>query len=326
LLVGSFATLLLFTIALIAVSFPVGLYTVFFTNLSRSNTASTVVPGLYIFIGPFVALLPLAGSLGGFFAGLCAVYASMIALAAKQGRRPLSALRGAFAEGLRSLFSNNLFVNVIAIGFLAFSISVIEYIESVGRIPIGGLTGDPLTLFTGLTVAPLREELGFRMLIIGVIAVFACIGKPKMTALKALWRPSAAYKEDVSSTLVQVALAVGVAISAIAFGISHVQSNSGWQIGKLPEATYAGVVLGYLYVRYGFHVAVLTHWGIDYLGSVFAFFGQGAYGIPWTPEGGFALQQVISLDLLGFFGLASFLAVAYVGLTGRLGSRKPPAP
>jgi hypothetical protein len=59
-------------------------------------------------------------------------------------------------------------------------------------------------------------------------------------------------------------------------------------------------------------VAVLAHWGIDYLPSVFAFYGQGAYGIPWTSAPGYLIQQVATADLFGIFGLVCLLAVVYI--------------
>lgn len=68
-----------------------------------------------------------------------------------------------------------------------------------------------------------------------------------------------------------------------------------------------------LYVKYGFHVAVLVHWGVDYFGSVYSFFGQAAYGIPWssgTQE--YIGQYLVDIDMLLLFGLASFLVVTYL--------------
>ena len=81
-------------------------------------------------------------------------------------------------------------------------------------------------------------------------------------------------------------------------------------------------MLGFLYVKYGFHVAVLTHWGVDYLGSVFAFYGQAAYGIPFnssTTE--YVGQYLVDIDMLLLFGLASFILVAYLGVKKYLARR-----
>ncbi len=323
-LLGVFILLLLVTAALVVISFPVGLYTIFYTSLSNQVNASSVVQGVFVFIGPYVTALPIVASLGSIFVVLTIIYAAMLILAARQGTSLLSSLRGSFTEGFPALFRNTFFVSLIAIGFTAFMILVIDSLESAGSVPVGGLSGDAMQLFMSLTIAPLREELGFRMLIIGLVAALVSLGKSKRVALKAIWRPSAAYEGEVNSSLPKAALGIAVVLSSIAFGAVHVESGAGWQIGKLPEAAIAGLVLGYLYVKYGFHVAVLTHWGIDYLDSVFAFFGQGAYGIPWTADNGYILQQVVALDVVAFFGVASFLVVCYLGLHRVFANRANP--
>lgn len=314
LFIAILVALLLFTAVLVVASFPIGIYTVFFTSLSSQFSAASVVQGIYIFIGPVEAILPLAGSLGGFFIGLSVVYAAMIILAARQGRGMLSAVKASFTEGVGALFSNTFFATLFSIGFLGFTILVIDTVETSGGIPIGGLSGDAMQLFMSLTIAPLREELGFRMIMVGIPALALCFGRSWTQALKSLWRPSAAYEGEVNATYSQVIIAVAAVVSSITFGAVHVLSGAGWEIGKLPEAAFAGGVLCYVYIKYGFHVAVLTHWGIDYLDSVYAFFGQGVYGISWTANNAYVLQQILSLDIVAFLGVASFLAVCYLGL------------
>ncbi len=308
-----FVILLLFTAALVVASFPAGFYTVFFTSLSDQFNAASVVQGVYLFIGPFVTSMPLAGSMGGFFIALSAIYAGMLVLSARQGRGMVSSLRGAFTEGVGALFGNTFFVTLVSICFLGFTILMIDSVETSGGVPIGGLSGDAMQLFMSLTIAPLREEFGFRMILVGLPALALCLGRSWRLALKSLWRPSASYEGEVNTTFHQVVLAVAAVVSSLLFGLVHVYSGSGWAVGKLPEAAFAGVVLSYLYIRYGFHVAVLTHWGIDYLDSVFSFFGQGVYGIPWTADNGYILQQVTAFDIVALFGAASFLAVCYFG-------------
>ncbi|MDV3293953.1 MAG: CPBP family glutamic-type intramembrane protease [Nitrososphaerales archaeon] len=323
-LVGVFVLLLLVTAALVIISFPVGFYTIFYTSLSNQVNAASLVNGIFFFVGPYVTALPIGGSLGNIFVALSVIYAGMLILAAKQGAGLLSSLRASFSEGFGALFRNTFYVSLVAIGFLAFTILVIDSLETAGSVPVGSLSGDAMQLLMSLTIAPLREELGFRMLTIGLVAALVSLGKSKAVALRAIWRPSAAYEGEVNSTLPRVALAVAVVLSSVAFGLVHIESGSGWQIGKLPEAAIAGLVLGYLYVKYGFHVAVLTHWGIDYLDSVFAFFGQGAFGIPWTSDNGFVLQQVVALHTVAFFGVASFLVVCYLALRRAFADRPNP--
>ncbi len=317
----AFAAILVFTLALIIFSFPVGLYTVFDTRLSTNYTAATQFTGIYVFLGPALVVAPIASNLGILFIALTAIYAGMFALAATQGRSLLSALKEAYNRGLAGFFSNNLWVVLIAIGFLDFTIVEFDNVESTAGIPVGGLSGDAFQLFMSVVIAPLREEIGFRVLIIGLFALVACVGMPWRKALKALWRPSVAYEGRTNTSATTFFIGVGLALSSLAFGVVHVTSNSGWEIGKLPEAAFAGVILGYVYIKYGIHVAVLVHWGDDYLGSVYGFYGQGAFGIPWTSNNPYLWESVTIFDLFYLIGLGSFLLVVYLGLQKLLRDR-----
>lgn len=313
-LVTVFAVLVVLTLALVLLALPAGIYTCFFTQLSGNFSAGSQVLGLYLFVGPAAVLLPVETSLGSVFVTLTVIYAAMLLLAALQGRGLFSSFRAAYKDGFSVFFSNTLLVTMVAIGFFVFTVVLLDTAETSSGIPIGSLSGDPFRLFNELAIAPLREELGFRVLIIGVLALVACVGLPLKTAARALWRPSVISEVRGRDAATTGLLVAGLVISAVTFGLVHVLSNIGWEIGKLPAATYGGFVLGYLYIKYGFHVAVLTHWGLDFLSSVFYYLGQGAPTNSWASNAGYFLDGVLSLDLVSMFGLACFLLVGYVGL------------
>lgn len=313
-------------------SFPLGTYTVFFTHLSNSTASTKGYP--FLWIGPVAVVLPIPVTFGAAFLSVSVIYAGMFVLAAKQGKSIPSAIKSGLKNGYQDLLSNRAILTLVSIGFLVFTAAVIDEIVAAFGPPIGNpfTGGDDLLTFVQLTLAPLREEFGFRVLIIGVLAAIVTLPRPGLPAkktlesvLRTLWRPSAAYEgvDSGNNILVVIVIWVAGAISAGTFGACHVAcGGGGWQLGKLPEAVYGGVVLAYLYIKFGFHVAVLAHWGIDYLPSVFAFFGQGAYGIPWESSPGYILQQVVSSDLFGIFGLACVLIVMHVAYTKRFGRRK----
>jgi hypothetical protein len=310
--------LLSLTAFLVVLSFPVGLYTVFFTHLSNS-TASTLVPSTlsFLWLGPVAVLVPIPVMYGIAFIAVIVVYVAMFVLATFQGRSLPSAVASGLKNGYREFLSNRVLLTLVAIGFLVFTAALVDEVASASGAPIGNpfSGGDDLLNFVGLALAPLREEFGFRVLLIGVAAVIVTLPRPRTSVLKTLWRPSVAYEGVDNNIFILVVIWAAGAFSAGTFGACHVVcGGGGWEFGKLPEAVYGGVVLAYLYIRYGFHVAVLAHWGIDYLPSVFAFYGQGAYGIPWTSAPGYLLQQVVTTDLFGIFGIACLLAVAYMGV------------
>ena len=310
--------LLFFTLCLVVLSFPAGLYAVFHGGLSTELGYGSFVP-TFLWLGPVPASLPFAVPIGGIFLVLTVVYAGLFLLGFLQPKSPVEAVRGALATGVGALAGSPAFVILISIGFLNFTAVIISAVSQAAAGPVGNpFSGaDPLLEFGSLTFAPLREELGFRLLLIGVVALVLSIGRPPKEALKSLWRPSAAYEGFVVGGATSAIIWVATAASAATFGVCHVTcgGGGGWNWSKLPEAAWGGLVLGYVYVKYGFHVAVLTHWGVDYLGSAFSFFGQAAYGIPagsTTTE--YIGQYLVDVDMVLLFGVACFILVAYLGV------------
>jgi Type II CAAX prenyl endopeptidase Rce1-like len=307
-----FVGLAALTAILVFLSIPAGFYAVFSGRLSTTlSYASLVHP--YFWVGPVPMVLGGYVSAGAAFAALMAVYVAMLGYGLFQQVRPWRAAGASFRDGFGALMSSPFLVMLVSIGFLTFSASLIDDLTSATGTPIGSVAGDPLELLVGFTFAPLVEEVGFRVVIIGLIAMALCIGRPWKEALGALWRPSRAMEGAALGGGTAMVIWATTGFSALTFGACHVAcGGSGWQIGKLPEATFGGLVLGYVYVKYGLHVAVVTHWGVDFFGSAFSFFGQAAYGIPWnsaTTE--YVGQALVDYDMLFLFGLASFLLVMY---------------
>jgi hypothetical protein len=56
------------------------------------------------------------------------------------------------------------------------------------------------------------------------------------------------------------------------FGVSHIISGTPWSPGKMSQATVAGIIIGWVYVRYGFAPAVLIHWATNYFLFSYLFF------------------------------------------------------
>ena len=296
-----FALLVSFTVALIALSFPAGLYAIFGPGSGANAWTSAVQP--YLLAGPFEIILPFAANVGLLFILLTIIYLALFVHLLTRPRSPLSAISASFREGVGAFVTSPLLLSAISISFLIFTANLVDSLA-----PVSG----PPTSLISLTNAPLVEELGFRMLLIGVPVALFSIGLPWKKILGVLWRPSTAYSgSSVGGPARMVALVMFV-VSSIVFGAAHVLS--GWSFDKIFEATYGGLVLGYLYIRYGFAFAVLAHWGIDYFGSVFAYFGQTAYGVPLTAQPEFFLQSAVDIDMVELMGLAAFLLVVYLGL------------
>ena len=314
-----------FTVILIVLSFPAGVYAVFHGGLSTTLAYGSLVT-TYLWIGPIPAISPFTVPLGGLFLALTAIYAGLFIFGFRQSPGPEKAAREALRSGVGSLMTSPFFVILVSIGFLSFTAIIATWLSELGAGSVGNPFSnvDPLLEFGSLTFAPLREEVGFRLVLIGLVAFVLSMGKPAREAVKSLWRPSAAYEGVAVGGTASLIIWLATGASAVTFGVCHITcgGGSGWNWAKFPEAAWGGLVLGYLYVRYGLHVATLAHWGVDYLGSAFSFFGQSAYGVSLTSANEFVGQYAVDLDMLWLFGLASFLLVVYLGVK-RLAARRP---
>ena len=51
---------------------------------------------------------------------------------------------------------------------------------------------------------------------------------------------------------------------AILFGAAHIFSDESWSSGKLAQAVASGIIIGWVYYRYGLVPAILIHWATNY--------------------------------------------------------------
>ena len=50
----------------------------------------------------------------------------------------------------------------------------------------------------------------------------------------------------------------------ILFGAAHIFSDESWSNGKLAQAVASGIIIGWVYYRYGLIPAILIHWATNY--------------------------------------------------------------
>ena len=174
-----FLTLFGVTLAFVIISFPAGLFAVFHGGLSAQLGFSSQV-NTYLWVGPIPAYFPFTVPVGGLFVALTVVYAGLFLFGALQPRSAIQAVREAFRTGVGALTSSPFIVILVAIGFLRFSLDTIAEVSSAIAGPVGNpfSSFDLLLEFGSLTFAPLREEVGYRLVLIGVVAFILCMGKP----------------------------------------------------------------------------------------------------------------------------------------------------
>ena len=246
------------------------------TSDSEQNyTASSQGSGIILFATLLTFEVPINFNFGELFLALWTIYLILFAIAMNGPiRNIVSAIRASSTKGIASLFDNSMLATLIVFPVVTWITVAISLLEQAGGVSTGSLPpADPLLQFVELSIAPLREELGFRVIPIGIVAMLILFSSGKVRdGLLSLWHPSRYLKKNLSPedyTHHMKAIYVTIAVSAILFGLAHVLLGAGWGPGKILSAAVAGVGLAGLYYVYGFPAAVLLHWSIDYFLSVF---------------------------------------------------------
>ena len=81
-----------------------------------------------------------------------------------------------------------------------------------------------------------------------------------------MWTPSSLNILD-SKKAIFLIIFVG-----ILFGFAHIAFSDSWSEGKFAQATAGGIILGYVYFRYGFVASLLIHWATNYFIFAYAHF------------------------------------------------------
>jgi len=139
--------------------------------------------------------------------------------------------------------------------------AIINFIqEGFGVSTVPPPVKNDLLQFFYVSLAPLTEEIGFRVLLIG-LPLYALYSQRTSIRyfFRGLWVPSTNLHIYESRRAI-----ILIVIIAVFFGFSHIISGEAWSNGKFFQATASGIILGWLYFRFGLISAILVHWGTNY--------------------------------------------------------------
>jgi hypothetical protein len=139
--------------------------------------------------------------------------------------------------------------------------AVINFIqEGFGVSTVPPTVENDLIQFFYVSLAPITEEIGFRVFLIGLpLVVFYSHRTSVKHFFKGLWFPSDNLHIPESRRAI-----ILIIIVAVFFGLAHIISGEPWSSGKFAQATVSGIILGWLYFRYGLISAILVHWATNY--------------------------------------------------------------
>jgi len=297
---------------MMVVSLPVGAY-LFFSDTGQSITYEYPLEHAGTVFSPVFALLPFEADLGD---GFVVVWSAFVILFAVGMLGP----RQCFAKALVLVMSagrnpsSNYVVSVLKwFGVLIVASVIVDTVQDGIGVSIEPPDfGSDLMQFFHASLAPLVEEVGFRMILVGLplYAMFYRTATPAGFA-KSLWHPF--YNLDVSDTRRVLALIIP---AGILFGLAHILFGEPWSAGKFAQAAAGGVILGWVYYRHGLPAAILLHWATNYF--VFSY----VYLVAFLND--ITVREASSHPLLGTFELVfvvhGAVSLAFV-LTSYIGSR-----
>jgi hypothetical protein len=247
---------------LMVLSFPTGAYLVFNSEIGDDITHEYPMDSLSLFLAGIGFEVPITFELGDGFVVIWCTFLILFTVAILGPQKKFFAvLQSMMSEG-RYKIQDSYIVAVIK----WFSILVVISGSIIGVQEFVGISieqpeaPNQLIQFFDISLAPIIEELGFRVVLIGLPLFMLYSHKLSFKFLvKSLWWP----QKNLRNVNMKKALSV-IVIVGILFGAAHIFSDEAWSTGKFAQAVASGIIIGWVYFRYGFVSAVLIHWATNY--------------------------------------------------------------
>lgn len=281
-------------------SFPVGAYVVFDTEIGDDLTYEFPISNLEPPLGGIASSFQFDIEIGDVFIILWSMYAILFSIATLGPRSNfLQNLMPIMTEGNISKTGNNMVAIIKWFSILVFISAIINLIqENIGIVTTPPQIENNLVQFYAVTLSPLLEEVGFRVILVG-IPLFLIYSYKKSIGhfFRTLWQP-----HDHLDILDKRKVLVLILFVGALFGVAHVLAEDSWSSGKLAQATVGGVILGWVYFRYGFVASLLIHWGTNYFIFSFVYFISEVNGV--------SAKNAFSHSLLGTMEVLFMIAGA----------------
>lgn len=252
------------------ISFPIGAYVVFNTDTGKEINFEYPLDGINAFLGGIGFKIPFQFELGDGFIIAWSTYLILFSISlCGPNKNFIRAVSDIMTEGWKNTKNSYLLSMLTWFSVLIVFSIIIDFLQQNA-----GVSTEPpefsngLIQFFQITISPLTEEIGFRMSLIG-LPLFAMFGRKASVThfLKSLWHPA----KNLEITNYKKAIVL-VIIVGIFFGVSHIISGTPWSVGKVIQASLGGVIIGWVYLKYGLAPAILLHWATNYFIFSYAFF------------------------------------------------------
>jgi len=282
---------------LMVLSFPIGAYLVFNSEIGADITYEYPMNDLNVFLAGVGFQVPVEFELGDGFIVLWCLFLILFAVAIFGPKKNfVNVLQSIISAGKYHQLQDSYIITAIKwFSILVVVSGVIISVQEFFGISVEKTEApNQLIQFFQLLLAPLIEEIGFRVILIG-LPLFALYSYKSSLRLfvKSLWRPSHHLRiTDLKKPLL-IIIIVG-----IFFGVSHVITGETWSAGKFAQATVSGLIIGWVYFRYGLAPAILIHWATNYFIYSYAYIVADINKIPVETAFTHSLLYMLELMLI----------------------------
>ena len=257
-----FSALMSVIFGLMIVSFPLGAYAIFNSDIGDDIDYTYPLEKFDVFIAGVNLQIPLEYQIGDLFIVFWSIFVILFVISFLGPKKNFMKMIGNILSNEKTFFSDNYMLNIIKwFSILVLVSAVITIIqESFGIVTEPPDTANDLILFLQISLAPITEEIGFRLILIGIPLFLIYSHKSSIKFfIKSLWSPYSNLHVYDSKKAIGLIVIVG-----IFFGVAHVISGEPWTTGKILQASVGGIILGWVYFRYGLAAAIILHWATNY--------------------------------------------------------------
>ena len=276
---------------LMIVSFPLGAYAIFNSNIGDDIDYSFPLEKFDIFIAGINIQLPIEYEIGDVFIIFWAIFIILFIMTFLGPKKNFIKTIGDILSNEKNSLADNYMLNIIKWFSILVLISTVITIvqENFGIITEPPDTANDLILFLQLSISPITEEVGFRLVLIGIPLFLIYSHKSSIKFFfKSLWAPYSTLHIYDNKKAIAIITIVG-----IFFGVAHVISGEPWTTGKILQASIGGIIIGWVYFRYGLAAAIMLHWATNYFIYSYLFLISEINGI--------SLQNASSHSMIGTF-------------------------
>lgn len=289
-----YASLISIVFGMMVLSFPVGAFVVFNSDIGNEINFQYPLSGFDFFLGGIGYEIPVEFELGDAFIVIWILFLILFTISFLGPKKDfLKTLTPIVSDGKYPLESNYMVSMIKWFSILVLVSGLINFAqESVGISIEAPPAQNELIRFYDVTLAPIIEEIGFRVLLIGLpLFAFYTHKTSFVHFFKSLWNPS--DNLDIFDSKKALVLIVVVAVF---FGVAHILSGEPWSSGKFSQATISGIIIGWVYFRMGLVSAILIHWATNYF--VFSYVYMIADFAEITIEQAFEHSLMITFEML----------------------------